>query len=148
MITIIDVTSDFAFAQFNLFVVVASVSGIFSLLLVLIKYKYSLISSLLICTLVFTSFIYIGYSSHLNKFHRLTISNNLLYLEHVWPKLNIYIQDKDIKSVTFGAKGRGGEHCFISINLYSGDKFQSVILDEDVKFCKDYRNIVKKIIQK
>ena len=145
---IISVSPEYSLAQFDLFVIFAATTAILSLLIALIKYKLNLTSSTVVCTLVFASFIYTGYSSQLNKFNRLTMSGNVMYLEHVWPEMNSYIKAKEVKSITFGVNGIAGSGCFISINLYSGDKYPSVILGQDVTVCKDHRQVLKNLLQK
>jgi len=133
------VSSEPSLAQFNLIVLFSVAIAIIILLLLFFKHNNTLLKSTVYSLVAFLGIYYTGYNAKLNRFHKVTTTEKMIYLEHVGASNNTYVLPDEIESITFGVSHRSAKGCYISINLHSGKKYRSVSITEEVDVCKVYR---------
>ncbi|MCP4323107.1 MAG: hypothetical protein GY787_14940 [Alteromonadales bacterium] len=139
----ISVSPDIEIASFNGTIFVGALISIIFFIVRLFQ-KKTVFTASLQTALLFCMFSYLAYS-HLNRFNSLDIANDRILLSYGWSYLDVDIDSSSINTITFGTRNKPHD-CFISINLKSGAKYQSVDLDDNIKFCKSKRRELQRLL--
>jgi len=105
----------------------------------LLNKEYSLKGSVIGTIVCFVFFYYWAYSAA-DKYYALEKKGDYLKLSYIPPAKNKSISINNIEYISFGSTNRRGRGCYISITLFSGDKYKSSAIQEKINYCKEKRN--------
>ncbi|MET2901574.1 hypothetical protein ABXV22_25250 [Vibrio rotiferianus] len=133
--TIISISKDVPLAYYNLILAFGSILCAVSFVWLLVTKKYTVTKNAIFIICVFSCIYYLAYST-VDKFYELSLNGDYIELKYAPPSKDRIISKYEVSSVTFGLSGRTGSRCYISLNLISGEKYESSPLVGKAKYCK------------
>ncbi|MDP2560038.1 hypothetical protein [Psychrobium sp. 1_MG-2023] len=136
MIVFVDASPDSALMADSLFVLFAVLISSFFFIHRIVNqakvFKTAIQSVLILGFLLVTQ--YLGD----DKFYKLSAEHNQLEFHFVNSYFSYHFNKTEIEKVTFGTRNKG-RFCYIKLYAFNGDTYQRVVIDKDVKACKETR---------